>query len=78
MRNTVHNLIWYHPLALKLWQTNLLRKQLRYHRNPERQHEHDVGDPDLVRVGEVVRLASNLVHMEAQREDDGGQTEQNH
>lgn len=71
-------IIPFHFHFLEMWQTNFASKQLGNHRYPKCQHEHNVRDSDLMGVGQLIGLAADLVDVEAQRKDDGGQTEENH
>ena len=65
-------------LKSKVRQTNFASEQLWDDSDPERQHEKDVGDADLVATGKLVRLTTDLVHVEGDREDDRRHAEQNH
>lgn len=58
--------------------TDFPRKQLRDNGNPEGEDEHDVGETDLVGVGQLIGLAADFVDVEAEREYDGGKAEQHH
>lgn len=59
-------------------QAHLAGEQLRDDGDPQGQHEQDVRDAHLVRVGQLVRLTANLVDVKAERKYDGRTAEQHH
>ena len=59
-------------------QTDFSGKQFRDDSDPESKDEEDIGYADLVAARKLVRLATDLVHVETDREHDRGQTEHDH
>ena len=79
MRNNTIVKIEKIPLKLKVWQADFAGKQFWNDRDPKCENEEDVRDSDVVTVArELIRLSSDLIHVESDRENNGSQAEQNH
>lgn len=61
-----------------MWKTHFARKQFRNHSYPECQHKHNIRKAHLMRIRQLIRLATDFVNVESKREYYGRQTEKHH
>ena len=61
-----------------MWKAHLASKQLGHDCDPQGQHKEDVGNAHAKVVGQLVGLPADLVHVEANGENDGRQAEEDH